>query len=62
MDQPIRPKANNARKCRIRVVRDESGITRYQLSHDDGVVVESLTLAGAWAWARRVYKSKGITR
>lgn len=62
MDQPIRPKASNTRKPRIRVIRDQDGFTRYQLSHEGGVVVESQTLAGAWKWAKHVCKAKGITR
>lgn len=61
MDLPVRPKPCNAHKPRIRVIRDAQGFTRYQLSHYDGIIVESLSLAGAWKWAKHVCKGKGIT-
>lgn len=58
MDQPIRPRVE---KARIRVIRDERGFTRYQLSYNGGIIVESLSLSGAWKWAKHVYKAKGVT-
>jgi hypothetical protein len=58
MDQPIRPRVE---KARIRVIRDERGFTRYQLSYNGGIIVESLSLEGAWKWAKHVYQSKGVT-